>query len=135
MSAAPTVDRILGRCIETGSGCWQYTAARAANGYVRTGGGYAHRLTYEFFVAEIPAGLEIDHLCRNRACCNPWHLEPVTHAVNVSRSLAYNANATKTHCKRGHAFDEENTYRYSRGRACRTCVRQRQARVYREARA
>lgn len=91
----------------------------------------AHRVFYEDLVGPIPDGLEIDHLCRNRRCVNPGHLEPVTHAENMRRG----AVATATHCKNGHEFTPENTYgrQDDHGdRQCRTCARLRQRRYYYE---
>jgi hypothetical protein len=86
----------------------------------------AHRWAYEFLRAEIPEGLHIDHLCRNRACVNPWHLEPVTNRVNGLRGESVAAqHARKTHCIRGHEFTTENTYpiKNGKGRGCRECSR------------
>ncbi len=82
----------------------------------------AHRVTYRILVGEIPAGLEIDHLCRNPGCVNPDHLEPVTHSVNQQR-----AGDVKTHCPSGHPYDSpESRYEYPDGRrACRECARER----------
>lgn len=92
------------------------------NGYAYIAGGLAHRKIYEAIIGPIPAGLNIDHLCRNRACVNPWHMEPVTQHVNVMRgSSPWAKHAKATHCPSGHAYDEENTYLYRGSRYCRTC--------------
>jgi len=100
------------------------------NGYGRTQVGgktqMAHRAAWEQVHGPIPEGLEIDHLCRVRACVNPDHLEAVTHVVNVRRGLG---NQTKTHCPQGHAYDEANTRITPAGRrSCRACNRERQRR-------
>ena len=82
----------------------------------------AHRMIYELLVGPIPDGLEIDHLCRNRGCVNPGHMEPVTHRENLMRGdTVAAANPAKTHCIRGHPYDDENTYRYGSHRYCRAC--------------
>lgn len=112
---------------EPNSGCWLWTAKLSAEGYgecQRGGIRFAHRISYQAFQGDIDEGLQIDHLCRNRACVNPDHLEPVTARVNVLRSNNMAArNARKTACKYGHPFDADNTIRTKAGRVCRTCAR------------
>lgn len=115
------------------SGCWEWTAS-LANGY----GQYAiktsrpkrnrssHRFAYEWFVGPIPAGMQIDHLCRNRACCNPEHLDVVTNAEN-SRRGAHGRLVTA--CVNGHEYTPKNTRIRANGRrACKECSRLQAAR-------
>lgn len=105
------------------SGCWLFTGS-LFNGY---GYGYdertkktrlAHRIVYELLVGPVPGGLQIDHLCRNRACVNPQHMEPVTLGENVLRGIGPTAiNARKTRCVRGHKY----SHRDKNQRFCREC--------------
>jgi hypothetical protein len=86
----------------------------------------AHRASWKILVGEIPIGKILDHLCRNTLCVNPDHLEPVTHKENCQRGVAgaitANRQKSKTHCLRGHAFDEHNTLKKKNGsRDCREC--------------
>lgn len=118
------------------NGCWLWTASLTATGYGRFGVGRrserAHRVSYQALVAEIPEGSELDHLCRNRACVNPVHVEPVTHRINLLRGDGVpGRNARVTHCPNGHAYDEANT-RWERDghRRCRACERRHHRRYY-----
>ena len=116
--------------------CWPWDAAKTPKGYgvfaagSRTNGSrqfvLAHRFAYEAQRGPIELGKQIDHLCRNKKCVNPTHLEVVTSKVNTLRGNGLTAiNARKTHCKRGHPFDLLNTsIRPSGSRACRQCWRE-----------
>jgi hypothetical protein len=113
------------------TGCWRWMGYTQPDGYgrFRSAAGRtvsAHRFAYEMLVGPIPEGLTIDHLCRIRPCVNPAHLEPVTHRENVLRGETVTAaNAAKTHCAQGHAYDEANTYTDAKGsRHCRSCNRE-----------
>jgi hypothetical protein len=110
-------------------GCWLWTGhtkyGYAVTKSIRNGRQYmtgGHRLAYIALVGEVPAGLQLDHLCRVRNCVNPAHLEPVTLRENQMRGVGFVAvNAAKTHCSRGHAFDERNTYFWRGHRHCIAC--------------
>lgn len=112
------------------SGCWIWIAALNPSGY----GQYHHdgrcrtayRVAYEAIIGGVPAGLELDHTCRQRSCVNPSHLEAVTHAVNMERSLPFR-RPPPTHCPNGHEFAPGTTYTERRqngrsARRCRTCL-------------
>lgn len=83
----------------------------------------AHRHFYTLAVGEIPKGLTLDHLCNNPSCINPKHLEPVTLRENLLRGRT-GKNLLKTHCPRGHPYNNENTYLYKeKWRRCRACMK------------
>jgi len=114
--------------------CWLWTAAKTRDGYgifLLNGktNSTVHRLTFEELRGEIPVGLVIDHLCRTRACVNPWHMEPVTNQKNTERGLvsATNSrrNANGNRCRAGlHDWTEGNILVEPSGkRRCRPCRR------------
>jgi HNH endonuclease len=111
------------------TGCWLWTAATSTQGYGRLMVARPGRWSYEYFVGPIPEGLELDHLCRVRNCVNPTHVEPVTRWVNIMRGegprvaveTVRKRFAAMTHCKRGHPFDDRNTFRHHGRRSCRAC--------------
>lgn len=125
-----SIDDRFWRKVDTRGDCWEWTASRTPAGYGKfaIGGNMlatAHRWAYECLVGPIPDGLVLDHLCRNRRCVNPDHLEPVTWQENLDRSPLPSARiSTKRACKSGHEFSAENTYVTRSGmRQCRTCHR------------
>lgn len=123
-----TLDCILLSITIRDDGCWTLPHKHNGRGYVRIelrGQRYsAHRLLYETLRGPIEEGLVLDHLCRNRACVNPDHLEPVSCGENLLRGETANARrAAQTHCVNGHPFDEVNThYRKEGHRECRVCM-------------
>lgn len=116
----PVEQRFMKYVKKATSGCWEWGGTLQKNGYStfyhngKTVRG--HRWSYEHFTAPIPQGKEIDHLCRNRKCVNPSHLEPVTRKENRRRAMPF-------HCVNGHAFTPENTYMHDGKRHCRECRR------------
>lgn len=120
------------------NGCWEWTKTLNDEGYgiyahTEMGNVFAHRLALHVAGRPVPVDLTVDHLCFNRKCVNPGHLDIVPMAVNILRGMtAGGRNARKTHCKHGHEFTPENTYigksRSKIGtttRTCKTCTRNR----------
>jgi hypothetical protein len=125
-------ERIKNKITRSDDGCWNWTGAtRTGYGVLRVGSikdgsrrmACAHREVWGFFKGAIPAGLEIDHLCKNKGCVNPHHLEPVKPRINKLRADGFSGlNNRKTECLRGHPFDLVNTRFTSDGkRRCRKC--------------
>jgi hypothetical protein len=132
---AVQVDRFWQFVEESENGCWEWLGQidkRHGYGFYRANGVNlrAHRVSYTLLLGAIPNALTIDHVCRNRRCVNPDHLEAVQNKENILRGESPTAeNARKTHCKRGHEFTPENTVHYSKNggkyvsRECRECRR------------
>lgn len=109
------------------NGCWDWVGYVCPNGYGRwTIDGktaLAHTNLYKKLVGPIPPGLHADHLCRNRRCVNPAHMELVTFRENVMRGISFAVeNSKKTHCPRGHPYDK--TWKGRAGRFCSICSRE-----------
>jgi hypothetical protein len=116
--------------------CWEWAGKANSGGYGVMVINYktyiAHRLVFSIFNGSLNPSLVIDHICRNRKCVNPDHLEQVTSKENLARSplVSYSVMANKKFCKRGHEFNKENTFYRKRGRACRACARMHDANRY-----
>lgn len=113
--------------VNKSDGCWEWTGAKN-NGYGMFWNCYTHRLAFHYLRGPVPADMELDHLCRNRGCVNPDHLEIVTGKENLMRSESFVAiNAQKTQCPQGHPYDGENLWIIKTGprkgkRECRACA-------------
>lgn len=111
--------------VDASGDCWEWTGARHSGGYGHLGRDgtthYAHRYAYEQLVGPIPSGQQLDHLCRNRVCVNPDHLEPVTRRANILRGYSPAARHARAEmCAQGHPLDG---LRATNKRWCRACDR------------
>lgn len=130
------ISRLMEKITIDENGCWLFAKSVQSNGYGKIWDGsrvvYAHRFSYELHVGKIPKGLDLDHLCRNRSCVNPSHLEPVSRSENLKRGDAgkhlAEEQAQKTHCPRGHPYSGENLVTDGKRRACRVCNKEKYSR-------
>jgi hypothetical protein len=126
--------KLLAKRHVTETGCWKWPGQRTAAGYgqMRTGPGsrdYVHRISHKLLIGPIPEGTEIDHLCRNRACYNPEHLEAVPHRINWLRGESHAAVVVRTNrCGKGHDMTDAYVTKTTGARRCRPCVRAQQDR-------
>lgn len=127
---AELLGRIASRISVTDGGCWECAYALDSSGYPQVSYLSRMELTHRvMFVAAkgvIPTALQIDHLCRNRKCCNPDHLEAVSPRENGLRGDTIQArNAAVTHCPHGHAYGPDNAFpsdlKRGKFRRCRAC--------------
>lgn len=122
-----TLSRFWSKVDKFNGTCWTWKTSVCRDGYGRFWwNGFtirAHHFSLLTAGIEIPPGMQVDHLCRNRSCVNPLHLEVVSPRENTLRSpvAPAAANARKTHCKYGHPFDEKNTRYQKDGRYCYAC--------------
>ncbi len=129
----PALDR-LAEGFEIEGDCWIWQGSPRGGGYGRIAVDGAvkgvHVAIYEMFEGPIPDGLELDHLCRNKKCMNPDHLEAVTHQENIRRSdNPMGVNSRKTHCDNGHLLEGTNLYIPPKRPNRRECKKCRAARV------
>lgn len=121
-------ERFWQRVQKLSNGCWEWSGKLTPKGYgkcqFRNKELYAHRVSYTWERGEIPSGMVIDHLCRNKKCVNPNHLEVVTNVENVLRGESLFAQKKRqTHCVHGHLLAGKNLIIYKNGtRHCRTCA-------------
>lgn len=111
----------------TESGCWIWLGSCTPGGYGKSRwmlrDQYIHRITFQFFIGPIQEGLQIDHLCRVRPCCNPYHLEQMTPFENIMSGIGFGAlNKQKAHCVNGHPYSGINLRTHPNGyRRCKAC--------------
>jgi hypothetical protein len=133
-AARPAAERFWEKVAPAGT-CWEWTASCDKNGHgqftPRHGKSVrAHRFAYEEMVGPIPEGLVLDHLCRNRPCVNPDHLDPVPQRVNAQRGRTGYNTPKRSQCNQGHPFPEHAQYRSTGTRYCKTCQNAKQRERY-----
>lgn len=131
--AKTDMERLLEKCYAAESGCWQWIGAQNRKGYgqlfFRGKLWVSHRVAYTIFVGEIPEGMTVDHLCFNKGCINPAHLEPVTALENTQRAKRAGRHRPSTqyppgYCAAGHQYTEDNVaIRPDGRRRCKMCAR------------
>jgi hypothetical protein len=147
----PLIERFCSRLhFDLTTGCWEWKGYVGPNGYgsimVKYPDGRfmpntAHRVGYELLVGSIPDGMTLDHLCRNRKCANPFHLEICTQQVNILRGTGFSArNAKRMHCPKGHPYEGYNLVigkqkikgsdRTTAQRQCRLCINERARKMW-----
>jgi hypothetical protein len=130
-----TLERFMRKVRILDNGCWEWLGARTPYGYGNfgweghNGMGLSHRFAYESLIGKVPKGKELDHLCKNKWCVNPKHLEPVTHQENMMRGYSSDyiklRRRLKARCPHGHLFTKNNTkINYRGARVCKTCERE-----------
>lgn len=119
------MEEILKRFVRLAGDCWEWCGTLTNQGYgqiVTNGQFLAHRYIFTGLIGDIGGNLVLDHICENRRCVYPHHLEPMTHKQNTLKgNSASTRNARKTHCPSGHEYSEENTRVWRGIRHCRTC--------------
>ena len=132
----PTPSQLFWAKVVEADDCWLWTGSgnRYGKFTIRGQTHLAHRFAYEDMVGDIPEGLTIDHLCQNKKCVNPEHLDPVPLLINVRRRDAvHGIGSAVTHCPKNHPYDETNTSRRNGRRYCKACARERaRANYYRK---
>jgi len=129
--------------VQKSSGCWRWTGFIDKGGYgrIRAAGRdtpilYAHRVAYELLIGSVPEGLQLDHLCRNKWCCNPQHLEPVTMAENLRRGdVPVRTRLVGLLCPKGHPRSGNVFVWRGHIKACKACRNERRRALYAEKKA
>src|ERR1700678_700784 len=121
------IERFMSKVKFLDNGCWEFTSCLGKNGYTRFKLDdrlrLAHRVSYEMFKGIIPEGHQLHHTCEFKRCVNPEHLTPVlprVHLLELSPKAPAFINSRVTHCPKGHAYTDDNTYT-TKGRTCKTC--------------